>query len=103
MYHLGARSVLCIYCIRCAILRFLPYACLAWLLILAAVRDQLLCGVPFIVSLKVLPNIRIFWTKYTPKSFPLSFHPPIASALISEFLVSLLWLVHKVVVRLVRF
>ena len=58
-----------------------PYACWAWPLIWAVVRDQLSCAVLSNVLLKVIPSIRVLGTKSTPKSFPVPIHPPIARAL----------------------
>jgi hypothetical protein len=79
VYQIGNRSVLCIYFIRCVMLRYRLYACWAWVLICAVVRDQLLCVVPFIVLLKLIPSIRMSVTKSTPKSFTVPFHSPIRS------------------------
>ena len=81
MYQLGARSVLCTYLIRCAVLIFLPCACRAWLLIWAAIRDLLSFAVLSNVLLKVIPSIRMLGTKSTPRSFPVPIHPSIARAL----------------------
>ena len=80
VYQIVARSVLSTYFIRCAMLRFRPYACWAWALIWAMVHDQLLCAVPSTVLLKVIPSIRMLGTKSTPKSFTVHFHPATARA-----------------------